>query len=81
VAGSDPQTLKNKYGDRMCFFGGLDQQELLPGGDVKAIEAEMRRRAAILGKDGGYLMAPAHIIQADVKPETVEAMLKIAADL
>jgi uroporphyrinogen decarboxylase len=41
----------------------------------------MRRRAAILGKDGGYLMAPAHIIQADVSPETVESMLKAAKTL
>ena len=81
VAGSDPQALKDKYGDRICFFGGLDQQELLPRGDQKAIEAEMRRRAAILGKGGGYLMAPAHIIQADVSPGTVEAMLKTAGSL
>ena len=81
VTGSDPQMLKTQYGDRMCFFGGLDQQELLPRGDAKAIETEMRRRASILGRDGGYLMAPAHIIQADVAPATVETMLKIAGEL
>ena len=81
VSGSEPQMLKDKYGDKISFFGGLDQQELLPRGDVKAIEAEMRRRGSILGKGGGYLMAPAHIIQADVSPETVEAMLRIAGDL
>jgi uroporphyrinogen decarboxylase len=81
VTGPDPQQLKDSYGDRLCFFGGIDQQDLLPKGDIRAIEAEMRRRAAILGKDGGYLMAPAHIIQADVNPETVEAMLKIAGTL
>lgn len=81
VPGSDPKELKEKYGDRICFFGGIDQQELLPGGDINAIEKEMRYRAEILGKDGGYLMAPAHIIQADVKPETVEAMLRIAKTL
>ena len=81
VAGSDPQELKDRYGQRICFFGGLDQQELLPRGDINAIKEEMHRRASILGKDGGYLMAPAHIIQADVKPGTIEAMLKIAAEL
>jgi uroporphyrinogen decarboxylase len=81
VANSDPQMLKDRYGERICFFGGIDQQELLPKGDVNAIDAEMRRRANILGKNGGYLMAPAHIIQADVSPETVEAMLKTAAGL
>ena len=81
VPGSDPQELADKYCGRISFFGGVDQQQLLPKGDIAEIEAEMRRRAAILGKNGGYLMAPAHIIQADVAPETIEAMLKIAGGL
>jgi uroporphyrinogen decarboxylase len=45
------------------------------------MEKEIRRRAEILGKDGGYLMAPAHIIQADTAPETVELMLEIIKNL
>jgi uroporphyrinogen decarboxylase len=81
VPGSDPQALKDKYGAQINFFGGIDQQKLLPEGDVKAIEADMKNRARILGANGGYLMAPAHIIQADVKPESVEAMLRIAKEL
>ena len=32
VYGSDPQELKDKYGDKICFFGGIDQQDLLPSG-------------------------------------------------
>ena len=78
VPGSDPRELKEKYGKKLCFFGGIDQQRLLPQGNMAEIEQEMHRRAEILGKDGGYLMAPAHIIQADVSPETVEGMLRIA---
>ena len=81
IPGSDPQELKDKYGTKLCFFGGIDQQQLLPHGNITDIEKEMRRRAQILGKDGGYLMAPAHIIQADVSPETVEGMLKAAKTL
>ena len=54
---------------------GIDQQVLLPGGDEAAIGEEIRRRASILGRNGGYLMAPAHIIQADVSMETVEHMI------
>ncbi len=75
VAGSDPQELQDKYGDRISFFGGIDQQELLPSGDTDALREEIARRAAILGAEGNYLMAPAHIIQADVAPETVTAMI------
>ena len=77
VPGSDPQELVDTYGGRINFFGGIDQQELLPSGDFKAIEAEINRRKEIMGKDGGYLMAPAHIIQSDVKPETVEFMCSL----
>jgi uroporphyrinogen decarboxylase len=81
VPGSDPEELARKYGDRIAFFGGIDQQELLPGGDRDAIRGEMRRRAEILGHGGGYLMAPAHIIQADVLAETVLFMCDVARQL
>ena len=81
VAGSDPDELQKKYGDRISFFGGIDQQELMPSGDVKKLDAEIRRRAGIMGADGNYLMAPAHIIQADVAPETVEAMISSVKSL
>ena len=75
LPGSDPEELKRKYGNSMFFFGGIDQQELLPNGDVDAIRKEVEYRAAVLGRNGGYLMAPAHIIQADTSPETVDVFL------
>ncbi len=74
VPGSDPRELQEKYGGRIAFFGGIDQQELLPGGNLEAIRAEVSMRARIMGSRGGYLMAPAHIIQADVSPETVTGL-------
>lgn len=77
VPGSDPQELEEKYGGRIHFFGGIDQQVLLPGGDREAITAEIQRRARILGARSGYLMAPAHILQADVSVETVEHMIAV----
>ena len=71
VPGSEPRELQEKYGGRISFFGGIDQQVLLPGGDAEEIRREVASRARILGERGGYLMAPAHIIQADVSAETV----------
>jgi uroporphyrinogen decarboxylase len=76
VSGSDPEELKNRYGDRLCFFGGIDQQELLPSGDIARIRSEIRKRIGILGKGGGYLLAPAHILQADVSMDTIFEMIK-----
>jgi uroporphyrinogen decarboxylase len=81
VPGSDPQELKDNFGDRIAFFGGIDLQGLLPSGNVDAIRAEIKRRCDILGKGGGYLLAPAHIIQADVRPETVKVMIETAREL
>lgn len=78
VPGSDPEELKAKYGKSICFFGGIDQQELLPEGNAGEIEEEIAYRERILGDGGGYLLAPAHIIQTDVKPETVTAMIEAA---
>lgn len=76
VPGSDPKELKEKYGDSIAFFGGIDQQELLPGGNVEKIREEIKLRCEILGKNGGYMAAPAHIIQADTTPETVKIMIE-----
>ncbi|HVN33230.1 MAG TPA: uroporphyrinogen decarboxylase family protein [Thermoanaerobaculaceae bacterium] len=81
VPGSDPEELSARYGGRIHFFGGIDQQVLLPGGDREAISAELARRARILGSRSGYLMAPAHILQADVAVETVEHMIRVVQAL
>jgi uroporphyrinogen decarboxylase len=80
VYGSDPLELKDKYGEKICFFGGIDQQDLLPSGDIKSIRAEIKRRIDILGKNRGYLLAPAHILQPDVTMETIEEMIKAAIE-
>jgi uroporphyrinogen decarboxylase len=76
VYGSDPLELKERYGDRISFFGGIDQQSLLPSGDMDKIRKEIKERISILGKDRGYLIAPAHILQPDVSTETIEFMIQ-----
>jgi len=78
VPGHDPQTLKQQFGDKVSFFGAIDQQRLLPQGTLEEIEADVREKMAILGDGGGYMVAPAHIIQADTSPERVEAFIKAA---
>ena len=80
VPGSDPQELKDRYGDKIAFFGGIDQQQLLPEGDAEKIRREIKYRCEVLGRGGGYLLAPAHILQADVKPETVKVMIEAARE-
>jgi uroporphyrinogen decarboxylase len=79
--GMDPQWLKDTYGDKLTFFGGICVQELLPKGTPETIKAEVKRRNAILGKGGGYLMAPAHNIQVDTPLENIFAMFEAVQEI
>ena len=36
--------------------------------------AEVRRYCEILGRDGGYILGPAHRFQPDVPPENIVAV-------
>lgn len=75
VPGHEPDVLKAKYGDRVSFWGAIDQQYLLPRGTAEEIEADVAEKIRILGAGGGYMCSPAHIIQSDVSMENVEAFI------
>lgn len=75
VPGHDPQELKDKFGDRLSFWGAIDQQHLLPNGTPEEIEADVAEKIRILGAGGGYMCSPAHIIQSDVSVESVQVFI------
>ena len=68
------ETLKRTYGDRLTFHGGIDIQQLLPKGSPRQIIDEAKRATRILGENGGYILAPAHHIQADTPLENILAL-------
>jgi uroporphyrinogen decarboxylase len=76
VPGHDPHTLKAQLGDRLSFWGAIDQQHLLPHASVAEIERDVAAKIAALGVGGGYMCAPAHIVQADTSMENVEAFIR-----
>ena len=75
VPGHEPEDLKSKFGDRMSFWGAIDQQKLLPFGTPEEIDADVKAKIAVLGRGGGYMVAPAHVIQGDTPMENVEAII------
>jgi len=72
--GMDPKTLKEKYGNQISFWGGIDTQHVLPNGTPEEVANEVHRMIEILGRDGGYVVSAVHNIQADVPPENIVAM-------
>jgi uroporphyrinogen decarboxylase len=72
--GMQPESLKAEFGDRLCFHGGIDMQHILPTATPDQVRAEAQRYCEVLGSNGGYILAPAHLFQPDVPPENVLAM-------
>ncbi|MCP4165981.1 MAG: hypothetical protein GY759_08835 [Chloroflexi bacterium] len=70
----DRRRLKREFGDRLAFWGGFDQQEVLPFGTPEQVRDEARRLLDEFMPGGGYVFAAGHNIQADVPPENIVAL-------
>jgi uroporphyrinogen decarboxylase len=77
VPGHLPHEMKDNFGELFAFWGAIDQQDLLPKGTDEELEHDIIEKISILGKDGGYMIAPAHIIQNDVSPERVLRFIEL----
>ena len=77
--GMDPALLKQRFGDRLCFEGGVSVQTTLPFGSTGDVEEEVRRLITVLGREGGYILGPSHAIQAGTPPENIVALFDTAA--
>jgi uroporphyrinogen decarboxylase len=76
VPGHEPHELKARFGDRLSLWGAIDQQQLLPLGSPEEIDADVKAKIEALGSGGGYMVAPAHILQGDTPLENVEAFIE-----
>ena len=74
AVGMDPAVLKDRFGDRLCFEGGVSVQTTLPFGTPDDVRAEVEDLIRVLGKGGGYILGPSHAIQAGTPPENIVAM-------
>ena len=72
----NPELLKKKYGDELCFWGGIDTQSILPKGKPEEVEKEVEHIVSTLGKNRGYVLGAVHNIQPDVPPENIVAMYR-----
>jgi uroporphyrinogen decarboxylase len=71
----DPRVLKEKWGDKISFSGGIDTHDLLPKRTPDRVREEVRHIIEIMAKKGGYILAAVHNIQNDVPPANIDAML------
>jgi uroporphyrinogen decarboxylase len=70
----DREKLKREFGDQLTFWGGFDQQHVLPHGTPEEVKEETKKLLDAFMPDGGFVFAAGHNIQSDVPPENVIAL-------
>jgi uroporphyrinogen decarboxylase len=73
----DQDRVKQEYGKRISFLGGIDITRAMRGGQEDVIE-EVRTRIRQLAPGGGYILAPSNHLQEDVPPQNVVTLFDAA---
>ncbi len=75
--GMERERLKEEFGDKLVFHGGVDNQVTLAFGTVEDVKREVEYNIEVLGRDGGYILAPCHNIQPLTPVENILAMYEL----
>ncbi len=73
----DVDALIHQYRGKLAFHGGLSTQQTLPYGTVEEVRTETRHLIE-LGREGGYILSPAHAVEGDVPLENMLAFIEEA---
>ena len=75
ASGMDPQTLKDRFGAQITFWGGgVDTQKTLPFGTPDEIRKQVRERIAIFNRGGGFVFNTVHNVQARTPTANLQAL-------
>jgi uroporphyrinogen decarboxylase len=76
----DPAKIKDQFGDRLCFWGTIDEQHTLPFATDEDVKNEVKLRLNTIGKNGGLILGPTHHVQLDTPMENFWAMVRTITD-
>ncbi len=75
-AAMDRLEMKQLYGDKLTFYGGLDVEHTMPFGTPDDVRKETRWLAENLGKGGGYILQTSHQVLWDTPMENIVAYIE-----
>jgi uroporphyrinogen decarboxylase len=70
----NPVAMKQQFGDRLTFYGGMSIQKVLPFGTPQEVRDEARRLVDHVGRGGGFILAPSHDMPGDIPVENIVAL-------
>jgi hypothetical protein len=76
ATGMDAGHLKERYGDRIAFWGGgVDTQRVLPFGTPAEVREMVLNRCEVFSRRGGFVFNAIHNIQSQTPVENIVAMV------
>ncbi|MBE6711321.1 MAG: hypothetical protein E7579_09415 [Ruminococcaceae bacterium] len=80
AANMSPSYLKEHFGGRLSFHGGISTAGPLVTGTPEQVRDMVFETAGIFNRGGGYFFAPTHMIQDNTPVENILAMYQAAHD-
>lgn len=72
----NPAKLKRRYGDQLAFWGTMGGQTTMPFGTPEEVKNEVKKRIETVGRGGGLLIAPGHMLEPEVPWENILAFFE-----
>ena len=76
-AGMDLVALKEQYGERLAFMGGIDVRLMADGTDPKLLEDEIRTKVGLAKRSGGYIYHSDHSVPDNVSCDRFTSVLDL----
>ncbi|MDD3340233.1 MAG: uroporphyrinogen decarboxylase family protein [Lachnospiraceae bacterium] len=76
AAGMELKHLKEAYGDRFCFQGGVDIRPLLLSDNPEQVRKQAEQIIKVMSRDGGYIFGPSQSFEADIPIENILTMYR-----
>lgn len=76
----DIERVKAEFGDDIVLYGGVGTQRVMALSDPRGVRREIRRALRVLGRGGGYILAPGITLQGDCPVENVLEFVRLARE-
>jgi uroporphyrinogen decarboxylase len=71
----DPVSVKRQYGDELSFWGTIGTQSTMPFGTPDEVKDTVKRMIREVGRNGGLVLAPTHMLEPEVPWENIHAFV------
>ncbi|MCL1909625.1 MAG: hypothetical protein FWG05_01680 [Kiritimatiellaeota bacterium] len=76
----DPAEVKKRWGGKVAFWGAIGLQHTMPFGTPDDVRAEVRLRMETIGKGGGFIIGPSHVLAPEIPWANIKALHEAVAE-